>query len=91
MMMMIQKESFRLDYELPLNKRFIAKFMKILEPKGFVVADSLSQDKNNTMFGKSQPDLTIYRSRGKYIKGKSVMGASIYSDQKYEVYGTTVE
>ena len=56
MMCSIQKFTSPLDYELPLNKRFILQFKNIVESKGFVVVDSLPQDS----IGKLQPDLTIY-------------------------------
>ena len=38
-MMMLEEISFNLDYELPLNKRFIIRFKEMIEGKGFVVAE----------------------------------------------------
>ena len=91
MMCSIQKFTFPLEYELPLNKRFVLQFKDIVESKGFV-ADSLPQD-SVTIFGKSQPYLTIFRHKGEFIKGKSVMGVAISADQEahWEVTGATLE
>ena len=91
MRLMIHSKAFNLNHEVPLNKRFIKEFSKVIETQGFVVAESLPQDKV-TIFGKSQPDITIYKSKGEYIKGKRIIGASICTqDQGWEVIGATVE
>ena len=68
--------TFNLEYELPLNKRFVTKFKRMFEKEEFVVTDSLPQD-NVKIFGKSQPHVVIYMSQGGYIKGRRVMGVTI--------------
>lgn len=95
MMHAIQNISFCLDYELPLNKRFTNQFKQLVESKGFVVTDTLPQD-GVTIFGKSQPDMIIYKSKGGFMRGRSVMGATICIDtpvdqQAWEVTGATLE
>ena len=87
MMLSIRNICFNLEYELPLNKRFMEQFKEMIEDRGFVVVDTLPQD-NVTIFGKSQPDIIIYRSEGRYIKGTSVTGAAI---SICEISGATLE
>lgn len=61
-----------------------------MEVKGFVVTDKLPQDKV-TLFGKSQPDVTIYRSQGGYVKENTIVSASICTGDSWEVIGATIE
>ena len=79
MFQMMQETSFSLDYELPLNKRFVKHFTKLVERRGFVTSNSLPQS-NVTIFRKSQPYLVFYKSRGEYEKSNKIMGAGISSD-----------
>ena len=72
----MQKATFSLDNEVPLNKRFYKEFSETVQGKGYVVTDSLPED-SVTIFGKSQPGIVVYRSDGKYVKEKRVVGASI--------------
>jgi len=73
---MVQAKSFSLEHDLCLNLRLIEQFSKIAQPKGFIVDRSLPQD-TATIYGKSQPDLTIYKSDGGYIRGNQIVGATI--------------
>lgn len=90
MMQEIMDISFSLEYELPLNKRFVTQFTKIIERRGFVVSDTLPQS-SVTIFGKSQPDLVFYKANEGYEKGTRIMGATISSDISWEVCGATME
>ena len=91
MMRSVRKRSFCLEYELPLNKRFIDIFTEMLEPLDFVVTDSLPQD-TVTIFGKSRPDIVVYKSKGRFIKDSStVAGATIMDEGECEVNGATLE
>lgn len=85
-------QSFSLDYELPLNRWFINRFSELIQEKGFVVEKSLPQD-NVTIYGKSQPDMTIYRQEGGYIRGTTIVGASLNVELKesWEVVGASVD
>lgn len=91
-MMVLDDISFNLDYELPLNKRFANQFKEMMEKKGFVISDSLPHD-NVTIFGKSQPDVAIYKGNGEYVKGKKVIGAAICTPTQptCEVSGAILE
>lgn len=51
----------------PYNKRFANQFKEMMEEKGFVITDSLPHD-NVTVLGKSQPNVTIYKGNGEYVK-----------------------
>ena len=73
---MIKQHSFSIDYDLLLNKHFIAKFSDIVQPKGFVVERTMKQD-HHTVYRRSQPDTLIYRSGGGYITGTTIIGVAI--------------
>ena len=67
---MVRAKSFSL--EQPLNLR-LEQFSKIVQPKGFIVDRSLPQD-TTTVYGKLQPDWTVYKSDGGYISCKKMYG-----------------
>jgi len=82
-----------LEHELSLNFTLIEQLSKIAQPKGFIVDKTLPQD-TATIYGKSQPDLTIYKSDGGYIRGTRIVGAAIKTcedDMHYEVTGGAIE
>ena len=66
----------------------------MLEPLDFVVMDSLPQD-TVTIFGKSRPNIVVYKSKGRFIKdGSTVAGAVIMDDtgmQECKDKGVTLE
>ena len=89
-MITLHASTFDLDYELPLNKRFIRKFKEMFQAEGFVITDSLPHD-NVTIFGKSQPDVIVYRSDSNYINGRSVMSVTFSVGMVCEIAGATME
>jgi len=72
-----------INYELPHNQRFFERLCEAGEKIGFVVSKTLPQD-IMTVYGKSRPDVSIYRDEGRFISGKAVTGA-ILSEQSYSV------
>ena len=85
MVLSISTKCFNLEYELPLNKRFVKQLQSIMLTRGFIIEGSLPQ----TIFGKSQPDVTIYRTDGRYIREKTIVGASVFKGEQWEVIGAT--
>lgn len=90
MIVKISSNCFSLDYKIPLNKRFSRELKKIIEDRGYVVTDTLPHD-DVTMFGKSQPHITIYKSQGAYVRENKVVGASVYKEPWCVLTGATVE
>ena len=88
MVLNISTKCFSLEYELPLNKRFVKQLQSNILTRGVIIEGSLPQD-SLTIFGKSQPDVTIYRTDGRYIREKTIVGASVFKGEQWEVIGAT--
>ena len=87
--------SFSIDHELALNKLFCERLSRELVSHGFIVEKALPQE-NVTMFGKSQPDISIYRQGGGYIKQSTILGGIVdgiieQEDNVEIVNGGTIE
>ena len=78
----ISTKSFCLNYELLL----------LIQREKCVVESSLTKD-SVTVYGRSCPDITIFRLEGKYVSGTTVVGTSIEAtDAKtWEVIGGSIE
>lgn len=71
----IQERSIMINYELPMNTRFVDQLSRTALYRVYVV-DKTLQDKM-TIFGKSQPDVSIYKIGGGYIRGNTIVGAAL--------------
>lgn len=72
-MLHVEHRSFSINYELPL---FFDRLSHAVMRHGYVVDRTLPRD-SVTMYGKSQPDISIYRTGGGYIKKTTIVGAAI--------------
>ena len=89
-MMSAQESSVTINYELPLNQRFFERLSEAGEKIGFVISKTLPQD-STTVFGKSQPDISIYRAGGGFITGTTVVGATLSEGSNAIVRGGSIE
>lgn len=89
-MMSAQESSITINYELPLNLRFFERLSEAGEKIGFVISKTLPQD-SMTVFGKSQPDISIYRAGGDFIAGTTVVGATLSDGSNAIVKSGSIE
>ena len=90
MLFEIKRKQFNLDYELQRNKHFLNEISRIAAKEKIVVDKTLPHD-DFSIYGKSQPDATMYRSNGGYCRGSTVTAAAITTTALFEVVGGTVE
>ena len=77
MFVAVTEKVFNVDNEIPLNKLFKRQLASLVQQERFVVLQSLPQD-SITLFGKSQPDIVIYKSdKERAVVGASIMEASV--------------
>lgn len=70
-----------MDYKLPLNSRFKQTFMHVMAENGFLVLETVPQD-SATIYGKSQPNLVMFKSNSQFTKEKSITAATIKTVEK---------
>lgn len=90
MLFEIKRKQFNLEYGVQRNKHFVNEISRVAAKEKIVVDETLPHD-DISIYGKSQPEATMYRSNGGYCKGSTVTAAAITTTTLFEVVGGTVE